>query len=560
MSLAGLDDWERISHADITLDNTTGTIYLASHNASLQPTFVALHAIKIKFPSASRKATIGGNGVLQQGAIECRHITSLKFKNQKNFFFQHYHVTQIKFKRNTSPIELVIGLGYEEKQQQQQYSPATYTSFISSWQLNELQQSIDTNFGSINNTYQSFVFKSGAKMDGHYISSLKTNSHGNVIVGFSNGSIYIEPASLSSMSQYDEDIEGILNVDAHYIKVLDPHKTADDYHDPVADITFSVNETHILYMYSSANMGVTRITNDAFTDAETVSLCQKLKLCLLNNMDYLDLVSELVRMSEQDAQKGKVHELVKDVMTSYEIYHNSKNGEILTSATLDANQPLDQWSLPQFQKAYGFVMTIYKHLPDSQTQYINLTKAIQLPIIYECFISSCINKDYDEIEAILEKPIIDDNPSGVTTSIDFDMNSIWSLASLTRWTMDYVKWVLRQWNLLFNCKMPKNAHSRILLCKILKLIHYFLHYTTTALMMITPSTTTTTINTSTTTSNFQQLTHLPEPQSLLQKHISAIYNDQTIDIKNTIKFLDTLNELKPTTTTTGKIDGQFVTN
>lgn len=98
MSLAGLDDWERISHATITL-HEDGVIYMATHNASIQPKSVAIHTIRIKFPVRSDK-----------GAIECKPITSLKIQDD-NGLLQENNVTQMVFKKGFSSLELVLGLG-----------------------------------------------------------------------------------------------------------------------------------------------------------------------------------------------------------------------------------------------------------------------------------------------------------------------------------------------------------------------------------------------------------------------------------------------------------------
>lgn len=99
MSLAGLEDWERISHADCMLDQD-GTIYLASHNSSPQYKNISLHTIKIKFPKRST----------EKGAIECKLVTTLKLQGKENLLSEN-NVTQLAFKKNSSSIELVMGLG-----------------------------------------------------------------------------------------------------------------------------------------------------------------------------------------------------------------------------------------------------------------------------------------------------------------------------------------------------------------------------------------------------------------------------------------------------------------
>jgi hypothetical protein len=50
MSLAGVDDWQRISHATIAF-NKQGDIHLATHYASSQPKSIFVYRLDIKFPS-----------------------------------------------------------------------------------------------------------------------------------------------------------------------------------------------------------------------------------------------------------------------------------------------------------------------------------------------------------------------------------------------------------------------------------------------------------------------------------------------------------------------------
>lgn len=123
------------------------------------------------------------------------------------------------------------------------------------------------------------------------------------------------------------------------------------------------------------------------------------------------------------------------------------------SSDLDSNQLLDNWNLVQLQKSLGFALIACKRLPCKQIQAMNLSRAIQLPLILECFIGSCTT-DYADIVAILDKPVIDNNDK-----VEFDVDSLWSLISLLTWIFDYLRWVLREWNMFFHCKRPKYSSN-----------------------------------------------------------------------------------------------------
>lgn len=112
---------------------------------------------------------------------------------------------------------------------------------------------------------------------------------------------------------------------------------------------------------------------------------------------------------------------------------------------------LEDWSLARLEKAYGLAMAAYERLPGKKIQSVNLSRAMQLPVILECFISSC-SSNYEDITAALEKNNVDDN-----VKLEFDSDSIWSLISLSTWIRDFVRWILREWNVLFNSIRPKNS-------------------------------------------------------------------------------------------------------
>lgn len=142
---------------------------------------------------------------------------------------------------------------------------------------------------------------------------------------------------------------------------------------------------------------------------------------------------------------GKVNTIVHNVLNSYEMHYNEMHE--LT------NRPLEDWNLAGLEKAYGFAMAVYSRLPDSKVQSVNLSRAAQLPLILECFIASCTT-EYSEVVAIINKPSIDTDDK-----LEFDPNSLWSLVSLSTWIYDYLRWILREWYMLFNSKKPNDSRK-----------------------------------------------------------------------------------------------------
>ena len=244
-------------------------------------------------------------------------------------------------------------------------------------------------------------------------------------------------------------------------------------------------------------------------------MTQKLQLCLINDVDFLDLVSELVRMNDIE----RVDTLLNEILTRYELQCGYSG-----ATTLTANEPLENVSLAKLEKAFGLVMATYQRLPSKSIQYMNLTRAIQLPVILECFKSSC-STEYEQMLQLIEKDTVEDQ-----VKLQFTTESIWSLISLSTWTCDYVKWILKEWNVLLNTKRPTeqnrtnqpvhavlllHSDSRVALTKILKLLHYFVQFTSAKSF---------------------QLEHTVESSNLLQRYANTLLNDEVIVIKDTIAF------------------------
>lgn len=514
MSLAGLDDWERISHATITL-HEDGVIYMASHNASIQPKSVAIHTIRIKFPVRSDK-----------GAIECKPITSLKIQDNDGLLKEN-NVTQMIFRKGVSTLELVLGLGDEKED--------TFEGFVATWQLKKVSQSINSSFGTITNDRIALVYQSGTNIQGRFISSLNCTSTGQIIVGLSDGSIHMKLAEGEGFLKNSNSNDMVESIDDSYWTVVEPHKTEDGYVDPIVDTVLSPNGTHLLYTFSSTKVGIARITNDEITTDFVKTLTQKLQLCLLNDIDFIDLVSELVRMHGFDEYKDKPDEIMNEVLTRYEL-----QCEYTGESSLTANAPLEEWSLAKLDKAYGLAMATYKRLPGKTIQSLNFARAVQLPTILECFISSC-STNYEQVLTVINE----DTSLEDSVKIDFNSDSLWSLISLSTWTFDYIRWLLREWNMLFNRKRPAGSNnedilekpvhaalflhkdSRLALIKILKMLHYFIQFSS---------------------SKPYQLEQFAELQSLLKRYTSTLLNDEIIGIKDTIAFLNALNGLESNST------------
>ncbi|CEG70969.1 hypothetical protein RMATCC62417_06775 [Rhizopus microsporus] len=477
MSLSGIDDWQRISHAAITsIDNT---IYLATHSVSCQTKEIQLYSLDIKFPTVDKKGAIRRKQVANVCLLEKAHVTQMVFKTGAN-------------------LELYLGLGEKSDQ--------TLKSYIQHWELSTVDQSLNLSIGTISAKHATLSLTSEIPIDAKFITCLKCTQDGNLVVGLSDGSIHLEISNHGLLKSNETP-----SFDSRFWCVVQPKK------DTISDIVFSVNETHIVYMYASGKIGVARITNDALNEQQVKHLRLKLVQCLLNNTDSTDLISEVSRISKVSKTDIPL-EIMQDVLKMYEQHHEGD----------------EEWNLGALQKGYGLALATFNEFPAKHVQSTNLSRAVQLPIILDSFIASCTSK-YEDIEKALSKE--------TSIHLEFDPNSLWSLVILTTWIFDFLKWILHEWNILLHSeKHPiseemmyqKPVHavlflhkeSRDYLKKILTFIPHFITFASSATY---------------------QLDHLPESQSLLQQYTDNLQKGPPVAISQVVDLLNDLSHLEANT-------------
>ncbi|KAG1149468.1 hypothetical protein G6F37_010009 [Rhizopus arrhizus] len=477
MSLSGLDDWQRISHAAITL--VKDKIYLATHCASFQPKAIQIYTIDIKFPTVDKK-----------GAIQRKLVASACLDKDD------FHVTQMVFKRRADNLQLYLGLGEETE--------LGWNGLVQQWELKQVEQSFTTDLGSVSRNRTTLHCQLKIQVDGKYITCLKCTKDGHLAMGLSDGSIHLE-LSKQGLLKNNETLSY-----APYFWCVVQSKDSDD----VVDINFSPNETHLLYIHASGKIGIARATHNIFTEEHAKILNIKIQQCLFNNVDASDLTSELIRLSKQPGFEDKPQEIVDKVLSIYESHYQNE----------------EEWNVGQLQKAYGLALTVFTRLPGKQVQSTNLSRGLQLPVILECFISSC-SSNYKDITRMLNKEDV---------HLEFEPNSLWSLVLLSTWVFDYVKWVLHEWNMLLHSKKSQisdnnkavhsvlfvHKESREYLIKILMLIQHFIRYTNEA---------------------DYQLDHLSQSQPILQQYANTLKTDPPIAIKEVVNLLNDLNSIESNT-------------
>ncbi|CDH55839.1 hypothetical protein RO3G_03953 [Lichtheimia corymbifera JMRC:FSU:9682] len=530
MNLASSDNWYRISHASMIIGQD-GNIYLATHRANTSPKSVQIYRLSIRFP-----------GRMNEGGIFCQPLATLRltqpslasslgdFAKSSSIAVSHLQLSNQK-----DNVQLTLAFGAE--------NDGSYSSFIGKWALQQKEIQIsgdaiarDSFSGTtMTSNYLVLDFVDGVSVSDRFISSMTHTRHGALVVGLSDGSVHIE---------YRDDGDfGLLrgrgscesSIGPTFWQAAGPRTYLNGDPDPVAGLALSPNETHIFCILSSNKLGVIRATDirNDHDETETLSTISRLlKLSLLNETDDLDLISELIRVNAISGHDDATESLVLDVIKSYHVYcHQDQSEPLLVSPTTESSSKSSgslEWSLPQRGRAYGLSLGVFR-LSSTKVQYTNLCKAIQLPIVLECFIGSC-KSDYADITKVLDSNTIVDGKA----TLEFDTDSLWSLMSLTNWTLDFMRWTLRKWNMLFNCRRPKDSklgdisarpchavlllheESRDALSKLLVMVNEFVHYTNSASF---------------------ELPNVPESLPLLLRYAKNVLSSEPVALKDVLAFL-----------------------
>ncbi|CAO3642677.1 unnamed protein product [Cunninghamella blakesleeana] len=539
MSLTSADNWQKISHVSMEI-NDEGDIYLATYYSQLLPKTVYTYKISIKFPGKNNAS----------GAILCDLISDIKFISSPEPSLDAItdpktSITQIILSCTSNEILLRVGFGKKSETENQ------YTGYFGKWILQkvslQISDSINGNaFGDniIQSDRMEFQYDSGFVLDNRFITSFCRTKSGQLALGLSDGSIHMEFQDKNSFGllKFFEN-EQSSSISSNYWEVIKGRQNDHGFADHIVGITLSSNETHIVYLLSPGKIGSARITTDNIITADdqsigTVTTLERhIQLSLLNQIDNLDLISELIRLRKHVHCDDKI---INNILLAYESFSyqdDINNLQILSSLDSiikSSDYSYEDWDLVKNGPAYGFVIGVYRRLPEKQIPFINLTKAIQLPIIYECFIGSCTS-DITDITTFLE------SPTDSNINLTFNPDSLWSLVPLSNWIFEYVRWNLKEWNLLFNSKYPKGSklenlssrqvhavllvhkESRILLIKILALIQQFIHFATT--------------------SNYE-LINIPRSKPLLLKQINTRLTSEPVLAKDVISFLQALGNIK----------------
>ncbi|ORX60311.1 hypothetical protein DM01DRAFT_1332468 [Hesseltinella vesiculosa] len=479
MALAGLEDWERLSHASMAFDNE-GDLYLATFYAEL-PKTVYLYKINLRFPHKTN-----------DGAIHCQHVTELSFVQPPTplepVAQPETPVTHILLSNDPQGLLLHVAFGNQE------------TSYFGKWRLQPTTQQIPSHYfdgysaSAITNECIDFHHIYGFALDKRLITSAHCTSSGLVALGLSDGSIHMEFQQGQQRLQRYHAEKDSSSIYRSFWQVTDGYLDADGFADPVVGIAFSPSETHLVYMLASGRIGTSRLTQDleengTEDDIHVTRLEQALKLSLLNRRDNLDLISEVIRLGRQANSQDLPDRITNNVLSALESFNSQTNINHLVSNQADTPEfsLSDEMSLAKIGHAYGFAIGVYRRLPSKKFAFTNLTKALQLPIILECFIGSCTSKHTD-IATALDVTTGDEAMSALT----FNPESLWSLVYLSMWVLDYTRWVLKEWNVLFNSRHPEGSDistrashavllvhraSRLALMKILVMIQQFSQFT-----------------------------------------------------------------------------------
>ncbi|KAF9194990.1 hypothetical protein BGZ51_005954 [Haplosporangium sp. Z 767] len=253
-----------------------------------------------------------------------------------------------------------------------------------------------------------------------------------LVIGFSDGSI--------------------LGLDSRFTGLLDATSTLldgfqkDKGEYPVVAIYPSPNGLALLCASLNGLIYDIKTSESSGYDLDLEPAIQYALLALLNDWDYSDIVSVIVRASIIAGDKQLPDRFIEGIFKSYDTIRGAEDSSMIEPFLPRASVMGRMLSLQ---------LVLFQAIPDKSVQYRVTSALLHLQSIGEVF-SGCCSSDPAALAAHL------DQGSNVVTGLKplaFDTNSLWSLLPLSGWVLDFCTILFRELAVFLNLKTTSKQGS-----------------------------------------------------------------------------------------------------
>ncbi|KAG0035825.1 hypothetical protein BGZ82_005051 [Podila clonocystis] len=193
-------------------------------------------------------------------------------------------------------------------------------------------------------------------------------------------------------------------------------------------LTGSLNR-HIDVIFTSDSTGF---------DIDLDSLVQGAVLALLNEWDYSDIISVVVRALEASSDQDLADRFMENIFRSYDSIKGAEDASMI--------EPFMPRS-SVMRRMLSLQLVLFQAIPQKTVQYRATNALMHLQSIGEIFVGCCTSDP-----AILAAHL-DASPSGTPPQqLAFDTDSLWSLFPLSGWVLDFCTVLFKELTVFLNMK------------------------------------------------------------------------------------------------------------
>ncbi|KAF9301148.1 hypothetical protein BGZ74_007057 [Mortierella antarctica] len=410
----------RISHGSMMSD--ADGIHLATHMSDILPLAVSFYKIDLQFspdvifhcdPMAILHVS---NPLTGQGSIMTPSIV---------------HQLLLLPQTLSRPRSIAVAVGSREESDA---GSIQYTSQVMLWDITPKVIGFHPAFQELSTRRNdavagqpslTFVMVGERQFRNKFVTSLaRVPRSRELVVGFSDGTV------LGLESRFS----GLLDATS---TLLDGFK-GDKGESAIVALQPSPNGLSLFTSSLNGHIDVIFTSDSTGFDIDLDSLVQSAVLALLNEWDYSDIISIVVRALEASSDQDLADRFMENIFRSYESITGAEDGSMI--------EPFMPRS-SVMRRMLSLQLVLFQAIPQKTVQYRATNALMHLQSIGEIFVGCCTSDP-----AILAAHL-DASPSGTPPQqLAFDIDSLWSLFPLSGWVLDFCTVLFKELTIFLNMK------------------------------------------------------------------------------------------------------------
>ncbi|KAF9958437.1 hypothetical protein BGZ72_000356 [Mortierella alpina] len=253
-----------------------------------------------------------------------------------------------------------------------------------------------------------------------------------LVVGFSDGSVLGLESRFSGLMDATPTLLEGFSKDKDQMPVVAIHPSPNGF----------------ALMYSSLNGRISNLTTSESSefDLDLDSLIQQTILALLNEWDYSDIISVIVKSSRVADDDQLADRFMEGVFKSYDAIKGAEDSTMLEPFMPRASV---------MRRMLSLQLVLFQSFPNKIVQYRATCALLHLQSIGEVFVGCCTS-DPATLATHLDQGT---NVAGGQIQLSFDTDSLWSLFPLCGWVLDFCTILFRELAVFLNMKTASSNTS-----------------------------------------------------------------------------------------------------